>query len=435
MRLISVLLENLRFTSFWFVDLLKGSKIKKHVVSITSILDDFSSPKSINERKKTLKEIISHAKQTTPFYSKYNKFEDFPIINKNIIRDNYSSFHSTLFKNKKNKVVSTSGSTSIALKLYQNQNKVTRNIADSIYFGKLAGFKIGNKLLYLRHWDDFLRRSSLVKFMQNIEELEVTKLNDSYIKSIITKICKDTSTKGWIGYPSGYELICKYLDKIKSKPIHCNVKSIITMSEGVNIYTKESMQKYFGAPLVSRYSTMETGIVAQQKRNSSHYTINWASFYVEIFKINEDTPAESNELGRIIVTDLYNYTMPIIRYDTGDLGIIDSSASPPILKDVQGRKIDAIYNTKGEIVSSFIVTNVVEYEGIKQGQLIQESKKEYILKLNTTNEFTEEIKILKQFKGFLGDDAHIKIEYVKEIPLLSSGKRKATINNFIKSNN
>lgn len=432
MRFISVLLENMRYNSFWFIDMLKGSKLKKHILDIHYILENYSLPESTKRRKKSLKKLIHHAKQTTTFYNKFNDFDDFPIINKNVIRDNLIEFQSTLFKDKKNKVVSTSGSTSIALKLFQNKNKVNRNTADSIYFGKLAGFKIGYKLFYLRHWDEYLSRSPFVKFIQNIEELEVTKLTDLYIKKIIESLKKNTSNIGWIGYPSGFELICKYLDKTKSKPINSNVSSIIAMSEGLNTYTKKAMQKYFGAPVVSRYSTMETGIVAQQKRHKDSFTINWASFYVEIFKVNEDKPADINELGRIVVTDLYNYAVPIIRYDTGDLGIIDYTATPPVLKHVEGRKTDVIYNTKGEVISSFIITNVVDYEGIKQGQLIQEKEKEYTLKLNTSSEFNEEAQVVKQFKGFLGKDAKIKIEYVSEVPRLSSGKQKATINNYFK---
>ena len=432
MRLILILLQNLRSTSYWFVDMLKGFKVRKHVSHISHILENFSSAESIKKREKSLENLIKHSKETTTFYNKFNQFDEFPIINKNIIRDQLNDFQSTCFKTKKNKVVSTSGSTSIALKLYQNKNKVNRNTADSIYFGKLAGFKIGYKLLYLRHWNDFLRKSHFIRFMQNIKELEVARLNDNDIENILEKIKRDASTKGWLGYPSGYELICKYLDKTQSKPIPCNVKSIIAMSEGLNDYTKRSMRKYFASPVVSRYSTMETGIIAQQKTDSNEYIINWASFHVEIFEIDQDIPAKANELGRIVVTDLYNYAIPIIRYDTGDLGLIDYSTSPPILKNVEGRKADLIYNTNGDVVSSFIVTNVVEYTGIIQGQLIQEQKKAYVLKINTTNEFNEEAQVIKQFKGFLGHDADIKIDYVNEIPLLSSGKRKATINNFVK---
>ncbi len=425
------ILENLRHLSFWLIDALRGFKIKKHVNDITFILENYSSSEAIKLQADKKRDLLKHASSTTEFYKSYKTFDEFPIINKNIIRTRKKDFESQPFADQKLKTVTTSGSTSIALELIQDKNKTLRNTADTIYFSKLAGFKIGYKLLYLRHWDDHLRKSSVKNFAHNIKELEVVNMNDDYISKILMQISNDTSNKAWLGYPSGYELICKHLDRKHSAPLKIDVKSIIAMSEGVNKYTKESMKKYFGVPLVSRYSNMENGIVAQQKLNTNSFTINWASYYVEIFKLNEDVPADSGEPGRIIVTDLYNYAIPLIRYDTGDVGIIDYSITPPVLKHIEGRKADIIYNTKGEIISSFIVTNVVEYEGIKQGQLIQKSKKEYELKLNTTSKFNKEQEIIKEFKGYLGDDAIINIKYVNEIPLLSSGKRKATVNNFV----
>ncbi|OEK08541.1 hypothetical protein A8C32_03550 [Flavivirga aquatica] len=430
MKLLTYTLENLRNNSYWFLDFIKNSPIKKHTNDISFILENFSNKKSEDLRKNKLEKIVNHARETTPFYKEYKKFEDLPIVNKNTIRNSREAFQSNAFNKEQLRTVSTSGSTSIALEIDQNPNKIKRNTADSIYFGKLAGFRIGYKLLYLRNWDKHLKKSSVTKFLQNIDEFEVVDINDKYIKQIIDSIKNDASRKGWLGYPSAYELVCKYLDKTNAKPINCNIKSIITMSEGVNKYTKESMSKYFKAPLVSRYSNMENGIIAQQAINQDYYIINWASYYVEIFDLNDDTPAELGEPGRIIVTDLYNYANPFLRYDTGDIGMIDYSVTPPILKHVEGRKTDVIFNTKGDIVSSFIITNIVDYKGVIQGQLIQEKQKEYTIKLNTTKEFNQEKEVLSEFTGYLGSDAIIQIDYVKEIPLLTSGKRKATVNNY-----
>ncbi len=95
------------------------------------------------------------------------------------------------------------------------------------------------------------------------------------------------------------------------------------MSETLNDYTKQTIEKYFGVPVYSRYSNLENGILAQQVPGSDNrYFINTASYVLEIFKMNEDVPAACRRtLGRIMVTDLYNYAMPMIRYDTGDTGI------------------------------------------------------------------------------------------------------------------
>ncbi|MFH6769239.1 hypothetical protein V8G56_10865 [Gaetbulibacter aquiaggeris] len=294
------------------------------------------------------------------------------------------------------------------------------------------GFKIGFKLFYFRHWNTYYKKSKLICLLQNIRQIEVLKLNKNHIHELFDKVKKEKSNIYWLGYSSAFDQVCNYLDPKKPKHSKNKVAGIIAISEGLSMSTKNNLKNYFNAPVVSRYSNMENGIIAQQEIDTEHFIINWASFYIEIFKLDEDVLAKSGELGRIVITDLFNYCTPMIRYDTGDLGVIDYNCTPPILKTVEGRKMDAILNTEGDIVSSFMMISNYSYPGIKQSQLIQEDAKKYILKLNVTNVFNQEKKILMDFKDYLGKDAEIKIEYVDEIPLLASGKRKTTLNDYLK---
>ncbi|WP_344786540.1 CoF synthetase [Postechiella marina] len=375
-----------------------------------------------------------HSIEHITFYKTYNaakRLEDFPVINKNIINANYNHFISKTPHNEGTRIVSTSGSTGTPLKIIQNKNKILRNTADTIYFSELAGYKVGYKLLFLRHWNPIYRKSKLINWLQNTTPIEVVNMNDNDINNLLKAIEKDKSKKAWLGFPSGFEQICKYLDKTKSAPIKANIASIIGIAEGVNTYTKSRMQYYFNTPMVSRYSNMENGIIAQQMKNSTHFVINWASFFVEILKIDSDKPAELNEYGRIVITDLFNYATPMIRYDTGDIGIMDYSASPPFLKHIEGRKTDVIYNTKGNITSPFMMTSVINFIGIKQIQLIQEGLKTYTIKLNCSQQFDKQEDLILFFKSALGQDAEITIKYTKGIPLLNSGKRKMTLNKLI----
>ncbi len=41
---------------------------------------------------------------------------------------------------------------------------------------------------------------------------------------------------------------------------------------------------------------------------------------VKILKPDDDKLIQESEIGRIVITVLYNYSMPMIRYDTGDIG-------------------------------------------------------------------------------------------------------------------
>ncbi|MHA7060065.1 hypothetical protein ACWGOQ_0022750 [Aquimarina sp. M1] len=120
----------------------------------------------------------------------------------------------------------------------------------------------------------------------------------------------------------------------------------------------------------------------------------------------------------------------MIRYDTGDIGTMDFDENNiPYLSSVEGRKLDVIYNTKGEIIPSHVSYKLCKYGDYKQFQLVQNGQKDYVIKLNTDKK-VDENRMLKEYRGYFGQDANIKIEYVAEIPLLSSGKRREVFNTY-----
>tara|TARA_R110002050_G_scaffold48486_3_gene112791 strand:- start:114 stop:1436 length:1323 start_codon:yes stop_codon:yes gene_type:complete len=427
-------LKNFRYYGFYLMDAINGFKIKSHIKEIANIQENFTSEESQKKQKTNLTNLFFHASNDTLFYSDYKnlKLEEFPVINKNIIRNNFQLFESKKYKNKKKYKVSSSGSTGVSILVYQNRNKKARNNADNIYFSRLTGFEVGNKLIYIRIW--WYKISYLQMWFKNIIPIDVLRFNDTnYISSLMDKLSQISSNIYMIGYASAFEKICVYLEQHKLKSnILPNAKSAIAISESLNNYTKQKMKYYFNISVFSRYSNSENGIIAQQIPGSENdFVINWASYYVEILKFDEDKPVEKGEIGRIVVTDLFNYCFPIIRYDTGDVGSLNDSVSPPTFQRIEGRKADIILNTKGEIVSSLIIVRPHLSKGVIQSQLIQEDSKAYVLKLQVTSDFNDALTLIQEFKSILGNDANIKIKYINEIPPLASGKARATINNYL----
>jgi phenylacetate-CoA ligase len=135
-----------------------------------------------------------------------------------------------------------------------------------------------------------------------------------------------------------------------------------------------------------------------------------------------------------VLTDLFNFAMPLVRYDTGDLGIIERDAGNLYLSRVEGRKLDILFDTKGNVVSSYIMyKNMWQYTEIDQYQLIQTGEKTYLFKINCPGKFKREEQLVNEFLCYLGNDAEFKVEYVNEIPLLDSGKRRKTVNLYKKT--
>ncbi|ALJ04741.1 hypothetical protein APS56_06200 [Pseudalgibacter alginicilyticus] len=427
-------LNKLRNITFWIIDYLKGGYVRKDFLEINQIfnLNSFSSLQQ--QQKPILNNLLKTTVNNSAYYASYKNFKklaDFPVVNKLIIKNH---FNEITFNNKKEEFISvtTSGSTGSPFKIYQTKRKKTRNTADTLFFAKLSGYTLGQKLLYLRLWSAYHKKNKIISWLQNTEQLDVSDLNDdTYLKNLMDKLQTDKSTKGWLGYASGFETICKYLDRINSKPLNCNVTSIIAIAERLNPEVKSKMQYYFNVPTVSRYSNVENGIIAQQMLDDDCFTINWGSYIVEILDLEKDKPAKNGEIGRIVVTDLYNLATPMIRYDTGDIGAfnLNTTDTIPKLKSIQGRKMDALFTTNGNLLNPFILhTYVYAFPEIKEIQFIQHEEKKYQIKINTSINFESEKLLIEKFKKDIGDGALIDINYVDEIPCLKSGKRKISVN-------
>ncbi|MDP5232009.1 MAG: CoF synthetase [Cellulophaga sp.] len=428
-------MKDLKNKLFWGIDWMKGSPLQKNVQEISACLAITSKATLNNKIQPKLTTLLDVAVENLRYYKNqknYTSLSDFPVINKSIIKENFNNFVIQPEKPEKIYKVSTSGSTGIPFSIYQSKRKKIRNTADTLYFSKAAGFEIGDRLLYLRLWSAYYKKKEFIAKLQNIQQLDVSDLYDeTYIKQLLFKLEKNKHTKGWLGYGSGFETICQYLDKIKSPKLQCNITSSIAIAEYLSPAVKEKMEYYFQCPTVSRYSNVENGIIAQQLPNEDNFTINWASYIVEILDLELDIPAKIGEIGRIVITDLYNHTTPIIRYDTGDIGAFEATEtdSVPKLKSIQGRKMDALFATNGSLVNPFIMcSHVYEFPELEQIQYLQLSKNDYTIKVNSKNKFIREAELLSLFKNVVGEEANITIEYVDEIPSLKSGKRKLTVN-------
>ncbi|MBN4085117.1 phenylacetate--CoA ligase family protein [Flavobacteriaceae bacterium AH-315-B10] len=432
-----MILNYLRNKLFWLTDFVNGGEIKNHLKEVTSILDDPNSINSLNSRQKNLDNILLHATKTTKFYKNYNnskKIEEFPVISKSIIQVNFDDFKSSIYLNKNNYKVATSGSTGTPFFLYQDKNKRNRNTSDIFYFLKLNNYTIGDRLYQLEVWRDNNKKGKLKSWAQNVVQFDVSKLTDSRILYFLKKLKTSKQKKVILGFASSYESICRYLDKVDYDLDNFSISSIIANSEYLNHYTKTTMSKYFNAEVLSRYSSEELGILAHQTiKSPEDFIINCASYHVEILDMENDKPARPGSFGRIVVTDLFNYCMPMIRYDTGDIAKLNESDNDSQkLKQIEGRKMDLIYDSQGNIVSSFIVyTKFYKYyKLLKQYQFIQEGEKKYTIKLNIFDKFLFEKELIDDIKKDFGNDAIVKIVYVNEIPTLSSGKRKKVVNNY-----
>ena len=178
-----------------------------------------------------------------------------------------------------------------------------------------------------------------------------------------------------MAYASSITALYQWMKRTGRKT-KARVACFITMSESFPDDARQGIKDLFGCPVISRYSNQECGLISQQCKLGTEYHINTASFYVEILDLEKDISVEDGKLGRIVVTDLYNKAMPMIRYDTGDLGVMSHECEcgihGKVLKRVEDRRVDFITATNGDLLSPITIINAMwEYSDLIQWQFIQ----------------------------------------------------------------
>ena len=396
---------------------------------------EYASVISGGKMPEQLRSLLTYATENTAFYSKYKNFEkieDFPVMNKTILNENYDDVVVHAYDNIKTHKMHTSGSTGIPFTVIQDLAKRERHIADLKYFGALAGYADHDPMCYLRAKPTATPEE---QERDNIWQLDICNLSGKnltdYYHVMVEKKCTSL-----IAYPSTLETAVDYWSEHFTNT--SSIKTIISTSETLTDEVKAKLKKFFGEDVgvYARYSNTEQGILGQETGKSGRFVLNWASYYFELLKLDSDEKAEPGELGRIVITDLYNKAFPMIRYDTGDVAkmCVENEGELPVFTELYGRRMDLIYDLNGEVVSPFLLCRTMRLShGIEQWQFIQESKDTYTLKITAnTDEKPNLDNEVAGFKKTLGEAANINVVYVTNIPVMNSLKRKLIVSNLKK---
>ncbi len=429
--------EILRWEGFWALDVLRGGRKKKYYEEIREAYRHGTSMEKIRGK---LRELIVHAVRTTDFYRDFPEelpLEQFPLVNKEIFRENYEAFCSRTYRSDPhNRMMYTSGSTGTPFGMVQDQRKADHNIAGGIFLGGMAGYKIGMKRAFIRAWVKSVRLSKTTLFAQNLIMMDTAHLDDASVARMITTI-KEKRVHCLLGYASSLETLSRYIDAYQVDLSGFEVCSIIPISEAMPEGIRRRLREQFHCPVCSWYSNEENGIMGVQIREKEEYYIETESYYYEVLKMDSDEPAMDGELGRLVITDLYNYAFPIIRYENGDLAKCrrekKNGRMRLYLTEVYGRRNDMVYDCEGRMVSPYVINlEMWDLPGIRQYRFIQISEKSYTIELNGREEEIDVEEVRNRLLPYFGEEAVLTVTFTDEIPVLNSGKRKYIENRWKK---
>ncbi|WP_432412249.1 phenylacetate--CoA ligase family protein [Rasiella sp. SM2506] len=187
------------------------------------------------------------------------------------------------------------------------------------------------------------------------------------------------------GHTSSIVLFAKFLQKKKLilTEVCPTLKTCIVTSEMLFPDDKKLLESQLGIPVVNEYGASELDLLAFTNLEDD-FQLNSDSVFIEL--VDEQGKAVPNGTpGTILVTMLYNKAHPFIRYEVGDLGIMDerSTFKKPILKQLIGRANDNATLANGTTVPGHTFYYVVK-SAMRATSVVQE----FIMEQNTLETFT-----------------------------------------------
>ena len=216
-------------------------------------------------------------------------------------------------------------------------------------------------------------------FLSNRYRFSVFDLSDVVLDSFIKKF--ETKKFDYInGYTSSIVLLAKFLQKknIILKYICPTLKVCVVTSEMLFDTDKILLEKQFGVPVVNEYGASELDLIAFQNPEGE-WLVNSETLFVEILDENNNA-LPYGAAGRVVITSLFNKAHPFIRYDIGDIGILDEKSTPkkPILKQLIGRTNDIAILPSGKkspgLTFYYVTKSIIEDDGNVKEFIIKQTK-------------------------------------------------------------
>lgn len=356
--------------------------------------DHLSAEELQSTNRTKLRDLLHHAGTHVPYYRDVidalgcsvdelvepKNFAQLPMLTKDIIRRQDKRLTSENLDNNRLDANSTSGSTGSPLHFFTDTRSKTWRKATVVRNRRWLGIKRGDRIVNL--WGspiDQARvsawRGRLHSYTTRIKFLSAYSLSDADMERYVQTL-HAFAPKMLVGYPSVLAEFARFCARRQlSLP---ELRAIICSAEALFPEQREVIESVFATPVFNRYGCREVGDIAHERPGQEGLVVNSDRILVEIVD-NQGQLCEPGTSGEMLMTDLDNYGMPLIRYRIGDVGRwldpsrISADIPYPVLESVEGRSMDVVVSPSGQRVGGTFWTILFRKRpGIALFQVVQD---------------------------------------------------------------
>ena len=386
---------------------------------------------------KWLSKLLKHCYKNIPSYSSsfrecgldvnsvdpLRELQKLPILTKRDIQSNHGSF-CVAGAAKKSVRFSTSGTTGEPMTAYTSFNQWVFEQGIVWRQWKDAGYNFRDKIAIFRSYAPRDGQPLIKKDrLRNWSYFSVYDMSESDV-DLYAKYLQKWKPKFLRGYPSALNLIAEHA--LRNGWQLPSLKAAFSASEVVPVNLRKNLREAFNIDLFDHYGQAEITCMFHECEQHEGMHLNWEYGLVELL------PTDEKNVYRIIATNLHNFSMPLLRYDTGDLAVgfwekCKCNRSAMKIESIRGRRDDYLVMSDGSFTSAVnLYTYFAYFSGIKKFQLIQECIGELIIMVEFYGVITDENweELTGQIISDLKSKTNLLIKCPRETHFTQSGQGK-----------
>ena len=392
-----------------------------------------------------LQDIVRYSGLHVPFYRDRFRAADFtaedlkspgdlmklPVLTKQEIRDFGPRMKSERYSQVDLVAKRTSGSTGVSLLVLTDPECMQIRRGITLYRDRWTGWDFGEPRAMV--WGNppprtgvrgHLRRSLLEREFY----LDTLRMNEETLAAFAGEVLRRRPTL-LFGHAHSLFLLAKFWRR-NSLPSH-RPRGALSTAMVLHPHERREIETVFQCPVFDRYGCEEVSLIASECEAHQGLHLNTDAVWVEVVEDHPGLP------GKLIVTDLLNRGMPLLRYEVGDRARLSTDACPcgrsyPLLREVSGRVADYLLTPDGDYVSGISLTEnfATLIPGVEQVQVIQDRRNHIIVRLVPDPGFGEEsrARISALIAERFGPGMSYDVTLEDRIPPEASGKYRFSIN-------
>lgn len=395
-----------------------------------------------------LQSLLDHAYRTTSFYRE--RFDQAGLrpadirapedlrrlapVTRADIRDNERRMRSSAYPEDRVRPAATGGTTDTPVRIWRDWDAIGRKLAVQEMLNEWAGVRPGDRVLHF--WgarSDYATSPSwrwrlYDRYLMRREWAPISLINEEVMEGW-RRLLNRLRPRAIYAYPTPLHLFCQFLEQC-GRP-YWRPRTAICTAEALLPEHRQRMEKVLGCPVFEHYGSREFAMIGAECEAHSGLHLHPAAAYVE-------TVATADGLQELIVTDLINRGMPLVRYRVNDCAAGELTTAPcpcgrgfARLPGILGRSGDVFRLPDGSAVPGVALTNRViqVVPGLSKIQVIQEESDRFRLRYVPGAAFQPDdlARLRLKLDEFLPGKLRWELEAVAEIEREKSGKTRLCI--------